>query len=142
VGPQQLLHEHIRSDLVSISIKTRELLQNKSLTYNWITYSDYLWPFKKLNGVSLKIKGVGPQQWVLEHIRSGLVSLSVKTRELLQNKSLTYDWTLCTDYLGPFKKIEKVFLDNKGCGTSTTSSGTHQKWFGVDIYKNKRAITK
>ena len=96
---------------------------------------------KKFKGVSLIIKGVGPQQWVLEHIRSVLVSISVKTRELLQNKSLTYDWTLCTDYLC-LKKIEKVFLDNKACGTSTITSWTHQNLFGVDIYKNKRAITK
>jgi len=54
---------------------------------------------KNLKGVSLIIKGVGPQQWVLEHIKSGLVSISVKTRELLQNRILTYHWITYTDYL-------------------------------------------
>ena len=57
---------------------------------------------------SFIIKGAGPQQWVLEHIRSGLVSISIKTRELLQNKSLTYHWLIYTDYLWLLKKWKGV----------------------------------
>ena len=54
---------------------------------------------KKLIGVSLKIKGVGTQQWVLEHIRSEFGVDMSKNRELLKNKSLKYEWNMHTDHI-------------------------------------------
>ena len=111
-----------------------------STCLTWCT--DYLWLLKKLKRCSLIIKAVGHQQWLLEHIRSGLVLISVKTRELLQNKSLTYNWTWCTDYLCILKKSERGLLENKGCGNSAMSFGIHLKWIWCWHVKKQWVIKK
>ena len=85
----QWVHKRIRRGLLLISIKTSELVQNKSLKYDICT--DYFCLSFLLKVFSLKQRVVGTPQWVNEHIRSGLVLMSIKTSELLQNKSLEYE---------------------------------------------------